>query len=128
MDAGDIARAAARLPGLLRAATADLRAGLDRDVFLVYDRLLVHHEAAAATAWRPLITHPARRRYLRAADQLDTAADQAAHQLPPLPPAPDPPSPETCCVPASTTPERPTYPAMPPDLGRPATRRRPPAR
>ncbi|HET9658059.1 MAG TPA: hypothetical protein VFP72_22085 [Kineosporiaceae bacterium] len=132
MAVGDIARAAARLPGLLRAATANLRAGLDRGVFLVYDRLLVHDEAAAATAWRPLITHPARRRYLRAADQLDTAADQAAHQLPSLPPAP-PARLRSALArdllrPGGHHPERPTHPALPPSLGRPATRRRPPAR
>jgi hypothetical protein len=131
MDADDIARAAARLPGLLRATTANLRAGIDRDVFLVYDRLLAQDEAVAATAWRPLTRHPARRRYLRAADHLDAAADQAAPQLRPGPPAPAA-RPRFALArgllrPGGHHPQRPTHPALPPSLGRPATRR-PPAR
>jgi hypothetical protein len=125
LDQADVARAAARLPGLLRAATANLRAGIDADAFLTSDR------AGTEPAWWPLASHPARRRYRRAAGQLDRAADEAAEQLRPLQ------VPRTQTRPglllardllrpaAERAPDRPVHPALPPSPWQPSPRRSP---
>jgi hypothetical protein len=125
LDQADVARAAARLPGLLRAATANLRAGIDADAFLTSDH------AGTEPAWWPLASHPARRRYRRAAGQLDRAADEAAEQLRPLQ------VPRTQTRPglllardllrpaAERAPDRPVHPALPPSPWQPSPRRSP---
>lgn len=128
LDAGEAARAAARLPALLSAVTGNLRAGIADDVFLIHDRY------GSEPTWRPLSGHPGQHRYRRAADQLDRAAGEAADQLRPLlqprrttqPPG-LPPARDLLRGAGHQILDRPAHPALPPIPGRPAPRR-PPAR